>query len=204
MRGMEPKPVISIEGAGPPLNEENLRQLHAASAAMRKIKRTVGIATFDGWSIATFSVLTWLCGMTDPWNILMGAGMGLIAAVELNGAKRLRKLDASAARMLAWNQLALAGLLIAYATWRIVAVVRYGAVSGLVEALGPEATDVIGPIDALARQISYVIYGGVIAIAILGQGWMAIYYSLRGRTVAAYLAGTPGWIVDMQRAGFGV
>jgi hypothetical protein len=201
---MTPQPVISVPPNAPQLTEENLRDLHAAATAMRRIKRTVSIATFDGWSIGIFAVLTWLCGTTDPVNIIMGLGMGAIAAVELTGAKRLRRLDPRAARMLALNQLALASLLIGYAVWRLFAVTHEGATASLLGAVDPEVLNMVGPIDALARQISLVLYGGVIAIALLGQGGMALYYATRAKMVAAYVTQTPPWIVEMQRAGFGV
>jgi hypothetical protein len=46
-----------------------------------------------------------------------------------------------------------------------------------------------------------MVYGGLAAVAIFGQGGTALYYWSRRRFVEAYLKETPRWIIDAQRAG---
>jgi len=100
------------------LTEEHLRQLAAARKAARKLRRAITVASFDGWTVGVFAALTLLTGLTDPSGLLMGAGMGAVAFVELRAASRLRRLETGVTRTLGFNQLALAGIFI---------VMRYGA-----------------------------------------------------------------------------
>jgi hypothetical protein len=56
-------------------------------------------------------------------------------------------------------------------------------------------------IDQITRTIGLMVYGGLAAVAIFGQGGTALYYWSRRRFVEAYLKETPRWIIDAQRAG---
>src|SRR5438132_1126340 len=53
------------------------------------------------------------------------------------------------------------------------------------------------------RMVAMVVGGfvTVAAVGVLGPGLLAWYYFSRVRHVRAYLERTPGWIVEMQRAG---
>src|SRR6478672_9922795 len=139
-----------------PLTPEQFAQWQAAGVAMRKIRRAAGVATFDGWSIACFAALTWVCGMTDPTTIAIALVMGTVAFVELRAANRLRAVDVTASRTLAFNQFVFAGLLVAYALTRITLVLRGGAKAALAGQLDPQTLELLGEldIDALVRQIS--------------------------------------------------
>src|SRR5688572_15560261 len=121
---MIPVPLPAAPSSAPersPLSEDHLRQLAAANFALRKIRRVASIARFDGWTVAVFAALTALFGLTQPITLLIALVMAAIAAVELRGADKLQRLDLTAPRTLAINQLALAVLLILYAASRIYA-----------------------------------------------------------------------------------
>jgi hypothetical protein len=168
------------------------------------VRRAARVAAFDGWTIGAFGALTVLIGITDVSSMLIGAALVAIAVVELRGAARLKRLDAGAARVLGWNQVALAVLLLGYAGWRLLAL-RHGD-GGVAEALGAEANDpqvreLLAPVAGLTRMIMLWVYASVAAVAVAGPGSLALYYFTRGRHVRAYLAQTPEWITGMQRAG---
>jgi hypothetical protein len=133
----------------------------------------------------------------------------MIGAVEVKGGARLQKLDARAASVLGWNQLVLGSLLLGYAVWRLVSL-RHGGLSAEVSAaLGtagadPEVKKMLGGVEELAQQVMVWVYLAVGAVAVLGPGMLAWYYFSRGRHVKQYLERTPGWIVEMQRAGVAV
>src|SRR5205085_2018001 len=129
-------------------------------------------------------------------------GLMAIALVELRASGRLRRLDPDAPKVLALNQLALAGLLIAYALWRI-----YEETSGGqgafadVQAGDPQVARMLRPYEDMGRQIALGVYGLLIAVAVFVQGGMAWYYFNRRKVLRNYLDRTPPWILAMQRAG---
>jgi hypothetical protein len=200
-----PQPPFAQPAPPPPqLSPQHLAELQAAAYAGRKVRRASRVAAFDGWTIGAFGALTLLVGITDISSILIGAVMIVIAVVEIRGGARLRRLEPDAARVLGWNQVALAVLLLGYAGWRLLAL-RHGD-GGVSEALGAEANDpqvreMLAPVAGLTRMILVWVYVSVAAIAVVGPGSMALYYFTRGRHVRAYLEQTPEWITSMQRAG---
>lgn len=193
-----PIPVQPIGVAPPPLSPEQFRQWQDAEVGLRKIKRAVGVARFDGWTIGIFAALTLGCGFS-PANVLIAVGMGTVAFVELRSAKRLAQLDPEAGRTLMWNQLALAGLLILYAVWRLTHLSTSEIAGSLVKDLGQDAIDLLGDAADIVRQVLMLVYFTLIGVAVLGQGSMALYYQRRGAYVRRYLAETPEWVVAMQR-----
>ena len=186
--------------AAPLLSEEQLQQLASARLTARKIRRAVSVATFDGWTIAIFAALSLVCGFSSVRGVGMGAGMAVIAGIELTGAGRLRRLDPRAARMLGFNQLAFAMLLIVYAIVSLHGELTSGLSSQL-SGIDPAAVDMLKPYEGLVRQITIAVYGSLIAVAVLAQGGTALFYFSRTKHVEAYLKQTPAWIVQMQRAG---
>lgn len=185
---------------------EHFAALQAANQAGRTIRRAARVAAVDGWTIVIFGALTMLVGVGDVLTMAIGGVMVMIGAVEVKGGARLKMLDAGAARVLGWNQVVLGTLLLAYAVWRLVALRHGGAGADLSAVLGtagadPEVKQMLGGVEELARQIMLWVYVTVAAVAVGGPGMLAWYYFSRARHVRAYLERTPGWIVEMQRAG---
>jgi hypothetical protein len=195
--------------ASPQLTPENLRQLQAARDAMKRLRRVVRVAQFDGWSVGIFggltflvSVVSLLTGSIDLLSLFLGAGMIGVAFVELRGAARIAQLDLATPRTLAFNQVVLAGLLIFYAIWKLGS---GGGDSYAAEiAANPELRDIAEPIQEITKYIYSAIYLTLIAVAIFGQGSLALYYFTRTKLIREYAAQTPEWIQTMQRAGVSV
>ncbi|MDP9172923.1 MAG: hypothetical protein M3O30_03545 [Planctomycetota bacterium] len=188
----------------PRLAEEHLRQLGAARINARKINRAVSVAKSDGWVIAVFAGLTLVFGLTDIPSIIISLIFGALAFFELKGAGKLRRLDPDAPRMLGYNQIAMAVMLIAYASWHIVSeLTGHGELNS---ALGtdPQVREMLQSSAPLIRSIMLGFYGLLIAIAIFCQGGMALYYFSRLKYLEAYVKETPPWILAMQKAGMSI
>jgi hypothetical protein len=173
-------------------------QLTKARLASKKLRRAIAVATFDAWMIAVFAGLSFVAGLLgkDISGMVIGAGMGVIAYVEFDGTSRIRRLDASAARRLAYNQLSFAGLLILYALWGLHGVSNDSTIKEL------QSYDAqFGDITSLVRTIWYAVYLGLIAVAIFAQGGTALYYYTREKYIHRYVQETAPWIIEMQRAG---
>jgi hypothetical protein len=194
--------------AGPvQLSPEHFAELQAAGLAGRRIRRAARVAAVDGWTIVVFGALTMLVGIGDVSTMAIGGVMVVIGAVEVRGGARLKKLDAGAGRVLGWNQVALGALLLGYAVWRLVALRRGdGGVSALLGTAGadPDVKAMLGSVEELARQVMWWTYVTLAMVAVAGPGALAWYYFSRAKHVRAYVERTPGWIVEMQRAGVSV
>lgn len=167
------------------------------------------MARFDGWTIALFALLTLAFGFNSVAGVLMGLAMGGVAFVELRAAGRLQRLEAGAARTLGLNQLLLATVLSIYALWSIRQVMA--GHDGLAEAIAAEPQlsellngDTLGDVKSIVRQVMLLVYGGLIAVAVLGQGGLAMYYFSREKRLRDHLSRTPPWIVSMQKTGVGM
>jgi hypothetical protein len=199
--GPPPLPVPAIPIAAGPLTPEHLTQLAAAKASSKAIRRAVSVANFDGWGLAVFAALSLVCGFYSVSGWIVAVGMGFAAFVELRAAGRLSQLDPDAPRVLAINQLCMAGLLILYAGWNLFTTMHAPAGSGMFDS--PELGSMGESMESLDRLIYTCLYGGLIFVAIVFQGGSALYHFRRKAMVRDYLAKTPPWVIEMQRAGVG-
>jgi hypothetical protein len=184
-----------------PLTADHLLQLEAARVAAKRVRRAVSVARGDGWTVAGFGAVTFLCGLGTVSGALVGSGMMVIAFIELQAANRLRRLETGAARVLGLNQLALAGLLLAYAVVGIYSVLYGPSEYAAAVASEPELGRALGPIEDLTKTLALAVYAVVMLVAVFFQGGMAMYYFGRATHVRAYLAQTPPWVIAVQRAG---
>lgn len=167
---------------------------------MRRVRRAVVVAKGDGWSVGVFGGLSFLLGLGSWPAMLLGAAMIGAAVVELHGAARLRSLQIGAARRLGFNQIGLTATLSLYALWSIhLELTGQGALAGA--AADPQLAEILGSVKDLAQQLAMVVYGGLIVVAVFGQGGLAWYYFTREKYVRRYLESTPTWIISMQHAG---
>ena len=170
----------------------------AAHLAAKKVRRAVGVATADAWMIAIFAGLSFVCGLfSGVSGVVVGMAMAVIAWYEFDGAGRLRRLDPAAPKRLGYNQLAFAGLIVAYALWSLHSELAGGGFSQELE----QYKEQLGDMEGLTRMLAYAVYGTLIAVAVLAQGGTALYYFSREKHVQAYVAATPPWIIEMQRSG---
>ena len=163
----------------------------------------MAVAKFDAWGVAIFAGLTLLVSLVSfSWSgFAVGAGMGIVAYVEFNGIARLRRLDPTAATMLAYNQLFFGGILFTYALYSLGSI--YYNPGSFVGAIASSSDAAMLGIDIakLARLIGWAIYGTLAAVAITVQGGTALFYLSRRKYIQDYATRTPQWIIDAQRAG---
>lgn len=183
----------------PQLTPENLRELEAARRALRKVRRAVSIARFEGFTIAIFGGLTALSGIPNIGVMLLGAVLTAIGVIEIVGGGQLRRLDLRAIRILTINQLSLATLILIYALWNLLAEIAHP----LSQISGSDA-QLLGQVDPSAldftHQMMLLLYVSLVAAAVI-EASMALYYHTRGAHLRQYLAQTPQWIISMQKAG---
>jgi hypothetical protein len=184
----------------PVLQPDHLAQLRTSSHAQTKIRRAVSVARFDGCTIALFAALTLLFGLTDLPSILLAAAMATIAFIELRAAARLQALDLSAPNTLMWNQIAFGSLLFTYGAVQLARSLAGPSPYAAALASEPQLQELLGPVEEIVKLILYAVYGGLMLVAILGQGSMAWYYASRKPILQRYLAATPKWVLDIQRA----
>jgi hypothetical protein len=187
-------------GTPGPLSPQHLAELAKANKRAKTLRRAIGAARFNGWMLGACALVCVLMDLTGPLSWLLGAGLGVAAYIEFHGAARLRRLEPAATRWLGFNQIGLGGLLIAYAVWQILAAAGHPPKSALDD---PALAGLQGMEDMkqLERILPILLYGALIAIALIYQGGNAWYYFTRARHLRAYVQETPAWIVELQRSG---
>src|SRR4051812_829676 len=200
---LQPPPIPYATPVARPnvLSQSQVAELLGARNRAAKLRRAGNVAKFDAWMIAIFATLTALTGIFSASSLLLAGAMGYVAWREFRGAAQLRKLDPTAAKALATNQLVLAGALIVYSLWQGYA--SYTSHESLTGSTGGDAqlTQMLGPIDELMKLLTVSVYGLLIFIAIFVQGGTALYYKSREKYLKAYVTQTPPWILELQRAG---
>jgi len=190
--------------ASPQLTPAHFQQLAEARYKHKKIRRAISVATFDGWTIGFFggvSLIVGIVGGISPGDIVVGLALTTIAFIELRTAKSLRRLDVRSARVLGFNQVALAGLIILYSLWRIHdATSPTGSNSEMFSEIAQVDPSMTGTVQSIAQQASYILYGSLILFAILAQGGTALYYFSREKYIREYVEQTPPWILQMQQS----
>jgi hypothetical protein len=185
-----------------PLSDENRRELSLARERSGRIRRAARVAGFNGWATALVALLSAPFALFSATSLVTTVALAVVACIEFRGRKRLLEFDPSAAMLLGLNQLGLLAMIIAYCLWTIHSSL-YGANSVTVQLRAfAELEATLGSledIDALCRQLVVALYGSIIAISVVFQGFNSLYYFSRRKHVEAFLAETPAWIRDFQR-----
>jgi hypothetical protein len=185
------------QGDAGPLTPGQQAELAAANERAQKILKAGRVATFNGWTIGTFGVLSVLLGLGSLTALVVGAGLLVVAWNELRGRNMVRRFDPAGARLLGRNQLGLMGLIIAYCLWSI-----YGTLHHPSETIR-ELEQVTGGPGSVTHLVAWG-YAAVIVLSMLLQGFNARYYFARVAQLESYTRSTPGWILQLQRATSGL
>ena len=186
-----------------PLTDDDLRALADANLAYRRqATRLAGLAAFTGWSTIVLAVLALPFGFVYPTAFIVGGALLGVGLRELQGRRKLLRLEPNAYSHLASNQWLLAGVIGAYCLWRI-----YLGLTGpnpLTEPnddLPAEYTQLFEDLKEFEWLYPIVlgVYGTVLVVTLIYQAIMAAFYLSRRKHLAAYLAETPEWILDTQR-----
>lgn len=195
-----PAPTAVAPSAPGGLTPEQIRELQTAQRNGRKVNRAARSAAFSGWTLATFAAITLLAGLFDMTSFVLGVGMAVVATIELRGASAIRRLDVTAPRRLAFNQLALGAMMCVYATWGVYATLTGpGAYADEIATAGPQVAEMLEPIEKMQTMLSVAVYAGVGLGAMAATGGAALYYITRRRHIEAHLRRTPAWVVETLR-----
>ena len=200
----QPPPLNLASPAVTPASPAHLEQIAAARKRGRSIQRCASVASLSGWTIAIFGALTVVTSIGSLIGMALGVGMCLLSHFEFRGAKEIRRLDPTAPKRLARNQLILGALILIYSVGSLW--VALTQPSELEKSLGNEAqlNSMVGSIRDFERTAYIALYGTMIVAAVIGCGGTALYYARRKHLIETYVQETPHWILELQRAGMTV
>ncbi len=211
LQPIAPPAVPAASASVGPLTFEHMQQLAAADVRAKKLRSAAGVAKFNGYTLAVFSVFSLMWGLgelaIDGFNVrvldwetfIVGAGLGAIAWNELRGRTMLMQFQPRSTSVLGWNQLALLVLIVIYAAWMLCKSLLGPGVTDQVLKQQPGLDNMLGDMKGLERMITIAVYGSLIAGTLIFQGLNSLYYFTRGRLLRSYIAETPPWVVELQR-----
>ena len=156
---------------------------------------------FNGWTLAFAAAISLVILVFDRSlvNLVLVAIITVFAVNELRGAAGVKRFEPAAARMMGWNQFALAVAVLVYCSWRIWETKYHPTpreTSG-----SAEVDDMLADFDAgLKTTITYAVYA---AMAVLGSfipTLNGLYYFARAKTIRQFVAATPEWVLTTMRA----
>lgn len=178
-----PEPPCPLSGADFVL----IRQAAVRRKALVSAGRTARASSIITLAIGILGLP--LVAMSFSWiAAIVVLGICAVGAVELYGSGRIRRADPAAGRLLAVNQLALLGLILAYCLVQM-------CTSPLSAELRSQLAGIdLKGIEHLELLLTQAIYGLVAGLSVVFQGGMAFYYFTRRKHVEAFLAQTPDWV----------
>jgi hypothetical protein len=133
----------------------------------------------------------------DMVSLVLGVALGVITFNELRGGRLLKAFRPGGAKLLGWNQLALGVVVVAYASWSMVATLRSPALAQVGSTGDP---DMDRTLAGLQGVLAYGVYGTIAVIGAVVPALTAWYYFSRGRLIRAMVAQTSPWVLEAIRA----
>lgn len=193
-------PPLTLQIASPLASTPSPAHLEQIAQARRlgaRVRRAQLIAAISGWTTLVFGVLTLLTSFGSLPALMLGIGMSIVSIIEFRGSADIKRLERSAPRRLAVNQLALGALLFSYAALSLMrALDRPGELLN-----DPQLQQMLGPIREIEKLVYVSVYAAMLVVAIVGPGLTAWYYASRVKHIDAYLRQAPKWIIELQQAG---
>ncbi len=191
-----PSPVVAAVG---PLSPEHMRALGDARMRAKKVRRAAGVAAFSGWTMAIFAGITFLGVLFgDMTSLVVAASLVAVACNELRGGAMVRRFEPRGARVLGYNQFFLGAIIVGYAGWSILAVLRDPMLKAAGGSTGDPKIDQM--VSELTTLVTYGLYGGMALVGIVAPALTAWYYFSRERLIRAMTEQTPAWVIETLRA----
>jgi hypothetical protein len=192
---------VATEPTGP-LTQAHQHEVTAAHDRARIIRKAASVAAFNGWVTAIFAVCSAPFAIFSLPGFIVTIGLSIVAYNEFRGRKRLLQYDPEAAGLLGWNQVGFLVLIISYCIWMLsVSLTSEGPFAAELKAK-PElsvAFKSAEQFDRYYKMLVTTVYGTVIVLTAVFQGFNAFYYFTRRKHVKGYVENTPGWVLDLQR-----
>lgn len=186
-----------------PLSPEHHQELALAGQHAKPIYKAARVAAMNGWATAIIAALSAPFALFDLTGVVMFVGLSVVAFNEFRGRKRLLQFDPSGATLLGRNQLGLMAMIVTYCLWMTYAGLTSPSPFDAELASTPELKEVfgsLGDMGELYQSVVIVFYGTVALLSVVFQGLNALYYFSRRWRVAQFVAETPEWVRDVQRA----
>ena len=204
---METTPTPTATAPSPaksPLSGEQLAAFRDAEKIRGGFRRAIGVAYLDAWTGSIMAALCLLSGFFSVVGIVLGVALSVVAWNSFRGARRLKKMDESAARLLAMNQAFLFLCITVYCLFNIYQA-RQGqgeanAIMGDLSTGEPSADATINSIKDLWTTLVSVAYLAIIGGSLVAQGLAGLYYYTRGKKIREYKTQTAKWILELQAA----
>ena len=185
-----------------PLTLEHHQAIVVAHARAKTIRAAAKVASFNGWSTGVFAAASVLFVFFSLPALLITIGLGIVTYNEFRGRRLLLQFDPSGPTLLGWNQVALFAMVTVYCLWTLSAELLGNGSIGVELAAHPELAMVLGSpqkVEHLHKVLTLTIYGTVIAVSAVFQGWCALYYFRRLKLVENFVRETPEWVLNLQR-----
>jgi hypothetical protein len=206
VRTLELTTVTTNPQSSGPLTAEHRQQLALAADRANPVRKAARVAAFNAWITGIIAALSLPFALFSVAGFLVAAGLAVVAWNEFRGHRRLLNFDSSAARMLSWNQIGFLVMIVVYCAWAIYSGLTSENLFAKELAANPDlsALGLGKDFDAMFKDVYKLcvlgFYGTVIILSVIFQGATAIYYATRRKYVERYVAETPEWIRELQRA----
>jgi hypothetical protein len=156
------------------------------------LRRVIRFSRLNGWSVALFAGVCTLVSLAlgDPIGISVCLLVALGGALEVHGQRMLTRRDPAGMRWLVRSQIVVLGVICTYAASRLVSFDR----EMVRDLVSPDIRATLNELDLttedilpLVRRFFYLLYGGLMAVALIYQGGLALYYRKRTPAVEAAL-----------------
>lgn len=212
--------LVDLQRKGMTLTLEQVSALQRGGKLWKKIQRAAGVGRLSAITLAVFAAISALmavldrnsAGGVDKVSAIVCVVLGMLAVNEFRGAGLLRKAEARGAVLLAWNQALLLTFILAYCVYQ-----AYFAPGSTVVASDPQLAELFNDPQARAQveellgpgltsvmtqpqQATRFLYLSIGCGAVLAEALLILYYLTRAKLVRQYIATTPYWAVEVQRA----
>lgn len=166
--------------------------LRSTADLHRPLARAAAVARSNALGYAVFGALTLLVALFGPdvLGLAIGAVVTGVGVAQLRAAPRLRHGDPAAPRVLARNELVLMGGIIGYCLLKLTLLRESGA--DLQSQVGDTGDLDLG-IGELIDSLNTTMYSAFLAVTLVYQGGLALYFLRRRPIVERYLVEAPDW-----------
>lgn len=188
-----------------PLDESHISELESVTRLARPARRAAGFASVSGWTTLLAGGVSLLFVIGNIPLMIFCVALAGIGTRELSLRRRLLRLETSAPRKLAINQLVLGGTLAAYAIFMLMrppgeSMIASATSSDPMLQSVPELSGQLNDLSQLEHLVKASVYALMIVIALFVQGGTALYYLCKSRSLRKLHKHTPEWCVRVYRA----
>ncbi len=192
--------VVPPRPSAQPLTPEHHAQLAQAQQRRKKINRAIKVASFNAWCFAIFAGFSLLFALFSVTSLVVGLALGGLAYNEFRGRRQLNHLDAQGPRTLGINQIICCLIITLYCGVKLYTAMTGPGLYAQSIQESPELAEMLEPMQGLIQSITLATYALILIVGVAAQGLTAWYYFSRKPHLDAYLAQTPDWVIDLERA----